>query len=456
MIKRKKIILSTFILVLLSSCELNPVVKNNTISQENILNKTNIDKLQTIIPDDKIILPNPLDINSEIIKKEIQDIGSYKTNSDEQYKITYWSNSVIRWNDILKNLVNKYKTDFLNASRIYSLLSVAQYDTLVNTYKNKYIHNRSFRSYIKTPSFPSEKSSIAETSYQILVYFYPQEKEFLYQKAEENKNAGFWGNEHLKSDIKAGEELGKQIAEKVIEYSKNDNSQDANENIINNDKTWKSNNGLGLTPSWGKVKPWLFDSVENIPINSPPDTNSDEFKKAVDEIVKASNSFNNTYEDPYGENLILPSFLNSYISQIIESEKIGDLKSSAILAFLNMSVMDSGISSWNTKYKYQLERPYKLNKDVKFADSIYNSDSPSYISENMAFMSSGSEVIKYIFPAQTENISLISDKYFNISLGTGINYRFDLEEGSKTGIYIGLKAVELYKNKATSIDSIKN
>lgn len=453
MIKIKNIF-SGILISILSSCVIAPAT-NNPDPKINISNKLNADKIQTIILKDKIILPKPLDINSNEIKNEIIEIEANKNNSDQLNKISYWSNSVIRWNEISRSLVSKYKTDFLNASRIYTILSVAQYDTLVNTYQNKYLYNRGFRTSIKTPSFPSEKASIAEVSYQVLSYFYPQEKDFLLKKATENKESGFWGNEHLRSDNKAGEIIGKAVAEKFIEYIKNDNSDKANEpvNIINSIESWK-NNGVALLPSWGKVKPWILDSVENVPVTSPPSFNSEEFKKALEESIKLSNSFINNYEDSEESNLTLPDFLNKYTSQLIEIDKVRDLKSSSVLAFLNMAIMDPGISSWNTKYKYQIERPYKFNNNVKFTDTIYNSNSPSYTSENVAFMASGSEIIKYIFPSQNENLNLISDKYKNISLGTGINYTFEIDEGIKNGKYIGSKALEVYKNKSGSIDSI--
>jgi hypothetical protein len=58
--------------------------------------------------------------------------------------IYYWNNgSVVRWNEIARSLVVKNSTSAPMASRVYALLSVAQYDALVSAWNNKYTYNRS-------------------------------------------------------------------------------------------------------------------------------------------------------------------------------------------------------------------------------------------------------------------------------------------------------------------------
>ncbi|MGZ8889231.1 MAG: hypothetical protein ACXW1D_06790, partial [Halobacteriota archaeon] len=53
--------------------------------------------------------------------------------------INYWNNgSVVRWNEIARSLVVKNSTSAPMASRVYALLSVAQYDALVSAWNNKY------------------------------------------------------------------------------------------------------------------------------------------------------------------------------------------------------------------------------------------------------------------------------------------------------------------------------
>ena len=58
--------------------------------------------------------------------------------------IDYWNNgSVVQWNAIARSLVIKYSTSAPMASRVYALLSVAQYHALVSAWNNKYAYNRS-------------------------------------------------------------------------------------------------------------------------------------------------------------------------------------------------------------------------------------------------------------------------------------------------------------------------
>lgn len=179
------------------------------------LDKDSINKLDPIIPNNKITLNKPEDLNSANIIKEIEDINNDKLNSDKENRIVYWLDDVGKWQDISNNLAVKYKIESVKSTLMSNTLKTAHNDTLVNVFQNKYLYNRKFRA-SKVPSYPSEKSAIAQVSSDILIHFYPEEKDYLTRLSAENKEVAFWGKEHLKSDIVAGEEVGKFIALNVI------------------------------------------------------------------------------------------------------------------------------------------------------------------------------------------------------------------------------------------------
>lgn len=95
--------------------------------------------------------------------------------------IDYWDNgSVVQWNAIARGLVIKYGTSAPMASRVYGLLSAAQYDALVSTWNNKYTYNRSsprdidqsIQPAVQTtsdPKYPSDHAAVAGASAALLL-----------------------------------------------------------------------------------------------------------------------------------------------------------------------------------------------------------------------------------------------------------------------------------------------
>jgi hypothetical protein len=116
--------------------------------------------------------------------------------------INYWNNgSVVQWNAIARSLVIKSGTSAPMASRVYALLSVAQYDALVSAWNNKYAYNRSsphdidqsIQPAVQTtsdPAYPSDHAAVAGASAAVLSYLYPNETAWLTKQAPQTTNHG--------------------------------------------------------------------------------------------------------------------------------------------------------------------------------------------------------------------------------------------------------------------------
>lgn len=62
---------------------------------------------------------------------ELRDLQAQRT-VQTQAMVEYWqAGAVVRWNEMARQLVSKYTTNPPMASRVYALLSVAQYDALL-------------------------------------------------------------------------------------------------------------------------------------------------------------------------------------------------------------------------------------------------------------------------------------------------------------------------------------
>lgn len=118
------------------------------------------------------------------------------------------------------------------ASRVYALLSVAQYDTLVATWNNKYNYNRSsphetdnaMEPLIATsadPSYPSDQAAVAAASAEVLSYLYPKEAAWLSKQAENQEATQLWAGVSSLSDVAARVNLDNTVAQDVINCAKN-------------------------------------------------------------------------------------------------------------------------------------------------------------------------------------------------------------------------------------------
>ena len=228
-------------ILLLTACN-DDKLKVSRAAEYPILQMSNFDANGGQWP--TIILDTPSDIS--VAAPEATDSPAYLAEIEESKEIVkkrdyaqtcsinYWgSGSVLRWNEIARELIGKTKTSPPFAARVLSLLSVTQYDALVVTWYYKFKYRRpapslaGLESILPTgnfPSYPSEDAVIAATSFEILKAIFPSEKNYLYQKALEDGNCRLWAGANTKSDILAGGNLGTEVAKQILIKTDVDNN----------------------------------------------------------------------------------------------------------------------------------------------------------------------------------------------------------------------------------------
>ena len=430
----------------------------------------------------------PETTNSATYQQELNEIKSLqsKLSQTQRENIRYWaSGGTLRWNEIARQLVAKYNVappvgtpfdptmPFANppvAARIYALLSVAQYDALLATWKYKMMYQRPAPAQTdKTieqllpastlPSYPSEDAVVAAASVEVLKFIFPKEAEFLAVKITSHQNSRILAGANVRSDITAGDDLGKMVAQKVINYAKKDRMGLARD--VNN--TWQqiqvAVNWVSLEqpsrapmlPLAGQVKTW-YDSttlVKGLP-GPPPAIGTPEFNVALAEVRKIAD--NRTREqwriadfwaDGAGTSTP-PGHWNKIAADFIIENQFSELRAARTFALLNRALMDAAICCWNTKYRYYLPRPSQIDPKIKTATGIPNF--PSYTSGHATFSGAASEVLSYIFPEKTQSLNQQAEEAAMSRLYGGIHYRFDNEAGLKCGKHIGSVAVSWGKS----------
>lgn len=276
----------------------------------------------------------PAAINSPAYIAELNEIKGFQRNITSAQKaiIKYWSaGAVLRWNEIMRELVTKYNLPpyqtpngvypfpnpnnpfaypqfpFSNppyAARAFAYVSAAQYDALVAAWHYKTLYNRAapyavdstVRALVpKTvlPAYPSEDAVLAGVTAEMMKLLFPTEIAFIQQKLEEEEQYRIISGGNVRSDIVAGEALGRQVAGVFIARAKTDRAGAAAgspqvwSNLAANISAQGQTPWISLEfprrppmlPLFGNVKPFLFDSLTVIALRpGPPPFN---FKRCI-------------------------------------------------------------------------------------------------------------------------------------------------------------------------------
>jgi PAP2 superfamily len=434
---------------------------------------------------------------------QLNEIKSFQADitSEKRKLVNYWgAGAVLRWNEIMRELVAKHNVPpyqnadgtypipqatnplayptfpFSNppyAARAYAYLSAAQYDACIAAYfyKNQYNRTAPFNvdGSIQTllpkstlPSYPSEDAVVMGVSVELLKLLFPGDQDYINQKAEEQKRARLISGANVRSDLDAGEALGKLVATKFITRARNDRAGAA----VGNPTIWaaletntaatgqipwisqESPKRPAMLPLFGKVKTFLFDSltmVTSIRPSAPPSTSSPQFAAELAEVLNFSKNISREqmriahfWAD--GVNTFTPPGHWNYIAATdFVQQNFSEARWARNMALLNMSLMDAGVACWDAKYFYFNPRPSQINNDIKTVTGLPNF--PAYISGHSTFSAAAATVLGYINPVNAANYNAMAKEASESRLYAAIHYRSDCEKGLETGNKVGAYAV---------------
>jgi hypothetical protein len=445
----------------------------------------------------------PIATSSPDYVLQLNEIKSFQNDltADKRKLVNYWgAGAVLRWNEIMRELVAKHNVPpyqnedgtypipsannplayptfpFSNppyAARAYAYLSAAQYDACIAAYFYKQQFNRAapfvVDGNIQTllpkstlPSYPSEDAVVMGVSVELLKLLFPGDQDYINQKAEEHKRARLIAGANVRSDLDAGEALGKLVAAKFIARARGDRAGAAvgtpaiwaaleTNTAATGQIPWISQESPkrpGMLPLFGKVRTFLFDSltlVTTIRPVPPPSTSSPQFAAEVQEVLNYSKNLTreqmriahfwadgvNTYTPPGHWNYIAA---NDFVLQ-----NFSEPRWARNMALLNMSIMDAGVACWDAKYTYYNPRPSQMNNDIKTVTGLPNF--PAYISGHSTFSGAAATVLGYIIPSKASSYTEMANEASMSRLYGAIHYRSDCEKGLETGNKVGAYAI---------------
>ena len=297
------------------------------------------------------------------------------------------------------------------------------------------------------------------------VIWFPLVADYLNERAEENLSSLLWSGANVESDIEAGQQIGSAMVQIALARARSDGMSKAqcpkpvSDSIAQSalDRFgWKWENmevpkrPVGLAPLFCNVKMWNVPNLEAVRPGPPPAIGSAEFNEAVAELKDMQANMTdemrkiaNWWSDGLGS-YTPPGHWNRFAKDFIIEYKENPLRSARTMAYMNMAVMDAGISCWDAKYYYHYPRP--IQTIPGFKTILGTPNFPSYTSGHSTFSAAASTVLSYIFPQEKALCEKWANEAAESRIYGGIHYRFDAEAGIAQGKAVAGYALERMKN----------
>src|SRR5437879_6061672 len=317
-------------------------------------------------------------------------------------QVKFWDagSSGYRWIELINNRVLAGANITPYPQRLYTYVATAMYDATIAAWDSKYAYNRprpaeadtTLRTRLPTPrspSYPSDFAATAAAAAAVLSYFFPAEAASFQGMAEEAGKSRLYAGLEFPSDYSAGAELGRRVAEQVIERAKTDGGDAVWTGTIPTGKC----NWIGVpgttpiyvtAPGW---KPFLLSSASGFRPPPPPAGDSPE---AQADVAAGRNfprspatAFGPLQRAVYWQSLEGVNFFHFVIAnRWIFEDKLDQNppRAARVYSMIANAYYDALIANHDAKYTYWYIRPPQL--DPSIVPSIPLPNHPSYPSNH--------------------------------------------------------------------------
>jgi membrane-associated phospholipid phosphatase len=388
-------------------------------------------------------------------KDEISQVLSKQQALDSagMQQIIYWNAGApgYRWYEMISKL---WMTDISNNGALANmLLSTAIYDATVAAWDTKYAHNRPrpfaadkrivvYSSKPESPSYPCEHSVAAGVAVTIFSHFYPKLADSVNRMAQRAMNSRIAAGTAFPSDTRAGFELGKQIAEKEIEHTKD----------FVYTKPWDGKRPTGpglwngkhpLFPVAGLCKTAVLESASEFRPGPPPD-----FAKDMAELKNFKQTFRssaNAYH--YASQSTGDQLMNKKMFEY--NLNANPPRAARLYAAVAVAYYDAFLACFDAKYAYWGIRPDQY--DTTYHSLIPTPPFPGYPSGHAVMSGVVGELFTYFFPTEKATFQKIAKDGAESRFQAGIHFRTDNDSGLALGKKVASKIIE--KIKADGADA---
>jgi membrane-associated phospholipid phosphatase len=375
--------------------------------------------------------------------------------------IAQWNDPtvVLPWTNLTLDLIRVHTPNPVRAARALALLHVALSDTLVATGDARAAYPRPGPDVDKAivplgtavsqaSSFPSDPAAVAAAASTVLAYLFPNESaDALSALADEAATSQLLAGRAFRSDIDAGEAIGRAVGERAVARGKADGA----------DKSWDGSGRLTDPGSWqptppgffqqpaeplaGTWRPWVLASGDQYRPAPPPPYQSPAWMAelvAVQEAVARRTPEQEAAVQFWagGPGTVTPAGLWIEIARdLIVRDGLDAPHAARVLALVSVAMADGFICCWDAKYTYWTARP--ITADPELDVLIPTPPFPSYTSGHATASTAAATVLGYLFPDDDSLVLERAEEAKQSRLWAGIHFPIDTDMGSLGGGMIG-------------------
>jgi membrane-associated phospholipid phosphatase len=384
--------------------------------------------------------------------------------------IAQWDDptAVLPWTNLILDLIRVHTPNPVRAARALALLHVALYDTLVATGDARSAYSRPApamdkaivplgRAVPQASSFPSDQAAVAAAAAMVLDYLFPKESSGAFiALGEEAATSQILAARAFRSDVEAGQAIGRAVGERAVARGKADRSAQA----------WDGSGRLTGEGFWdptppgyfqqpvealaGTWQPWILARGDQYRPAPPPPVRSPAWMAELAAVQEAVARRTPEQEAAVrfwsgGPGTVTPAGLWTEIAcDLIVRDGLDAPHAARVLALTSVAMADSFICCWDAKYTYWTARP--ITADPSLDVLIPTPPFPSYTSGHATASTAAATVLGYLFPEDAAELAARAEEAKQSRLWAGIHFPIDTDMGAVGGGMIGRLVVARARN----------
>jgi membrane-associated phospholipid phosphatase len=375
--------------------------------------------------------------------------------------IVFWDSGApgYRWNGILADELARHKLAGATTSRPVALVQVAIYDATIAAWEAKYTYRRprpaatdpTLVSAIPTPrspSYPSEHAVVAAAAAGVLTYLFPEDGPTLASRAIEAARSRELAGVQYPSDTAAGLELGRRVADLVIERARHDGSEMAWIGKVPTESgKWSLRrypaDAAPVAPAFGAYKTWVLAAGSELRPGPPPEFDSAQQAAEVAEVVNFARTFATNAAAFYWQtpNGTTTHWIQAADQKIFEYRlDTNPPRAARVHALMSVATYDATVACWDAKYTYWAMRPFQY--DERFTPPIPVPVHPSYPAAHGCHSGAAAAVLAYLFPRDATTLNAQASEAAMARLWGGIHFPTDIRVGLELGRGVAERVIE--------------
>lgn len=377
----------------------------------------------------------------------------------------FWSPSHV-WNEILIDVVSANPLPGGQSIRAFAMMNVALHDALITAWEAKNAYNRRRPGEIdgrlspavavpRSRSFPCEHSVAAGAASTVIAHLYPKEAQRVTAAAEEAARSRVQAGVAFPSDTKAGLDLGRAVAARVLEYMKIEPGVPTPA-IPTGPGIWNGKNPVGVNEiTWRRL---VMTSADQFRAAPPPAPDSAARAAELAEVKNFKRTpFTNgkvnywQFGQQGGPGVLFR--LSEEVGRRLAEEggHASAPRAARAYALVHVAHYEGWIASQDAKFHYWTARPNQF--DPTITTVIPTPPFPTYPSNAATLVMAPAVVLKYLFPGQAPRYDGWVKEFGESRLWAGIHFRSDIDAGWEIGRRVGEAVVERAKGDGAGAGS---